>query len=84
MFFMAFFPLFLTPDSGKMTLLAMMIHVTGISLIYQTGLVLLGNSVGKIISKWKYSKAIATRLAGISVYLFRIEFVSEYPMINAG
>uniref|UniRef100_UPI002FC2FB92 LysE family translocator n=1 Tax=Desulfogranum japonicum TaxID=231447 RepID=UPI002FC2FB92 len=70
MFFMAFFPLFLAEDSNSITLFAMMIHVTIISAIYQTCLVLMGNSAAKLLSQWKYSKTIATRLAGIAFIAF--------------
>jgi len=73
MFFMAFFPLFLVHDSKPGTLLVMMIHVTIISLIYQTSLVLLGNRVARLISGWKYSKIIATRLAGLAFIAFGIK-----------
>lgn len=70
MFFMAFFPLFLTHDSKPATLFVMMFHVTLISLIYQTVLVVLGNSVSRLFSRWKYSKVVATRLAGIAFIAF--------------
>ncbi len=73
MFFMAFFPLFLTQDSKPITLLAMMIHITAISLIYQTGLVVLGNILSQLVSRWKYSKIIATRLAGIAFIAFGVK-----------
>ena len=72
MFFMAFFPLFLTESSKSITLFVMMIHVTIISAMYQTCLVLVGNSAAKLISKWKYSKTIATRLAGIAFIAFGV------------
>lgn len=73
MFFMAFFPLFLTQGSQPITLLVMMIHVTIISTIYQTGLVLLGNSAAQFVSKWKYSKIVATRLAGLAFIAFGVK-----------
>lgn len=43
LFFVAFFPLFLTPSASPWTLLVMMVHVTVISLLYQAALVLVGN-----------------------------------------
>jgi leucine efflux protein len=70
MFFMAFFPLFLSAGSKPVTLLAMMIHVTTISFIYQAGLVLLGNIVAKRLRRWKYARLITTRLAGIALLGF--------------
>lgn len=73
MFFMAFFPLFLSQDSKPITLFFMMLHVTLISLFYQTLLVLLGNSLSQYISKWKYSRIVATRLVGIAFIGFGIK-----------
>ena len=48
LFFVAFFPLFLTPSASPWTLAVMMLHVSVISLLYQLGLVLLGNWVALI------------------------------------
>lgn len=73
MFFMAFFPLFLTQDSQPWTLILMMLHVTTLSLIYQTTLVLIGNTVSKYFSQWKYSKLIAIRLSGLALIGFGIK-----------
>lgn len=73
MFFMAFFPLFLSQDSRPATLLIMMLHVTVISLIYQMLLVVMGNSVSQYLTRWKYSKLVATRLAGIAFIAFGLK-----------
>ncbi len=73
MFFMAFFPLFLGADSTPVTLLPLMLHVTAISLIYQTGLVIIGNTVARRISRWQYARLIATRLAGAALIGFGIK-----------
>ena len=73
MFFMAFFPLFLSDQSSLMTLGILMIHVTTISFIYQTGLVLVGNAVARRLSKWKYVRMISTRLAGAAMIGFGIK-----------
>lgn len=64
LFFMTFFPLFLGKDAGPMTLLALMLHVTTISCLYQTGLVLAGNAVAQRLSKWQLARIAANRLAG--------------------
>jgi threonine/homoserine/homoserine lactone efflux protein len=77
MFFMAFFPLFLRADSSSTTLLVMVLHVTIISLCYQTCLVLVGKAIAKYISKWKYSKIIAIRLAGICLIGFGIKLANS-------
>lgn len=72
-FFMAFFPLFLSPDAKPVTLFILMIHVTAISLIYQTGLVLVGNAVAQRFSKWRYARLVATRLAGGAFIAFGVK-----------
>lgn len=73
MFFMAFFPLFLGPQSKPTTLFVLMVHVTAISLIYQTCLVLVGNTLATRLSRWQYARQIATRLAGIALIGFAIK-----------
>ena len=70
MFFMAFFPLFLRPDSRLVTLVAMMVHVTAISFFYQTALVLVGNAAARHLSRWKWARRVATRLAGVALIGF--------------
>jgi leucine efflux protein len=47
-----------------------MAHVTGISFIYQTGLVLVGNVLARRLSKWPYARSVATRLAGVALIGF--------------
>ena len=66
MFFMAFFPLFLSAESTPGTLLTLMAHVTAISFLYQTSLVLVGNVLTRKFSQWKYARVVATRLAGMA------------------
>ncbi len=73
MFFMAFFPLFLSKESSPITLLLLMGHVTVISLVYQTCLVLVGNLVAQRFSQWRLIRLIATRLAGIAFVGFAIK-----------
>jgi len=73
MFFMAFFPLFLSTGSTPVTLLTLMLHVTAISLLYQTVLVLAGNAVSRRLSRWQYARLIATRLAGIALIGFGVK-----------
>ncbi len=73
MFFMAFFPLFLNKESTTMTLLILMAHVTAISLIYQTALVLVGNVVARRLARWRYARLLATRLAGVALIGFGVK-----------
>ena len=73
MFFMAFFPLFLTSESKPVTLVVLMVHVTAISFLYQTGLVLVGTAVARRLSRWKYARLVATRLAGMALVGFGLK-----------
>jgi threonine/homoserine/homoserine lactone efflux protein len=70
MFFMAFFPIFLSAKSTTATLLSMMAHVTTISFLYQTALVLTGNIIARRLSRWKHARLIATRLSGVALIGF--------------
>ncbi|RPH47699.1 MAG: LysE family translocator [Desulfobacteraceae bacterium] len=73
MFFMAFFPLFLSSESTPITLLLLMGHVTIISFIYQTFLVLAGNAVTQKLTKWKLVSMVAKRLTGIAFIAFGLK-----------
>ena len=73
MFFMAFFPLFMSAESGPITLFILMIHVTSISLIYQTGLVTIGNATAKRLAKWRFLSTLTARLAGIALIGFGLK-----------
>jgi len=73
MFFMAFFPLFLTADSRPHTLGLMIAHVSLISLVYQTGLVLLGNAVTVRFSRFRQARVWASRLVGLGLLGFGIK-----------
>lgn len=73
LFFVAFFPLFLRPDATKVTLVAMIVHVSLISLLYQALLVLLGNSLALKLKAFPLARKIATRLAGIALIAFGIK-----------
>lgn len=66
-FFLAFFPLFLGAESGPGTLFILMAHVSLISLLFQTGLVLVGHSVASRLSKWRTARLWAARLAGLAL-----------------
>jgi leucine efflux protein len=67
MFFMAFFPLFLGDESRPVTLFILMVHVTVISFVYQTCLVLVCNVIMQRLLNWKYARVAANRLAGITL-----------------
>jgi threonine/homoserine/homoserine lactone efflux protein len=73
MFFMAFFPLFLTPGARPITLLVMMAHVSLISLLYQTGLVLAGNAVAVKLARFPRARDWARRLVGLGLIGFGLK-----------
>ena len=73
LFFMAFFPLFLTAGSRPQTLGLMMAHVSLISLAYQTGLVLAGNAVTMRFSRVKSARVWARRLVGLGLLGFGLK-----------
>lgn len=77
LFFVAFFPLFLRADATPSTLLAMMIHVTGLSLIYQAGLVLVGNAVARRLRALPQARLLATRLAGLALIGFGVKLAAS-------
>jgi threonine/homoserine/homoserine lactone efflux protein len=70
LFFVAFFPLFLRPESPASTLVAMMAHVTLLSFAYQAGLVLIGNAVARRLSAFPPARRLATRIAGVALIGF--------------
>lgn len=73
MFFMAFFPLFLGDGSTPLTLFTLMLHVTAISLLYQTGLVMAGNAAKQAFRRWDCARSLATRIAGVTLIGFGIK-----------
>jgi len=73
LFFVAFFPLFLTPEASTTTLVAMMLHVTLLSFVYQAGLVLLGNGVARRLKGFPLARKLAFRLSGIALIAFGIK-----------
>jgi threonine/homoserine/homoserine lactone efflux protein len=70
---MAFFPLFLRAESTPVTLLALIVYVTAISFLIQTGLVFFGNATALRLSQWKYACLVFTRLAGVTFIGFGIK-----------
>lgn len=73
LFFVAFFPLFLSPNASNTTLIAMVLHVSILSLLYQAGLVLIGNTLARRLKAFPSARKIATRLAGIALIGFGIK-----------
>ena len=77
LFFMSFFPLFLKPEASWSTLSVMMLHVTLISLAYQTGLVVVGNTIALQVRSLPSARMVATRLAGIALLGFGIKIATS-------
>lgn len=77
LFFVAFFPLFLSPTSSSMTLFAMMLHVTILSFLYQFLLVILGNSVAHKLKAIPFARKLATRLAGFALVAFGVKLALD-------
>ena len=77
LFFLAFFPLFLTPGAHFITLAGMMLHVTSISLIYQTALVMIGNAVAMRLSRSQSLRHAARRLAGLALIGFGLKLAAN-------
>jgi threonine/homoserine/homoserine lactone efflux protein len=72
-FFMSFFPLFLTHDARPLTLGVMMAHVSLISLIYQTGLVIVGHAVAVRLSRFRQARILTRRLVGLGLLGFGLK-----------
>jgi len=77
LFFVSFFPLFLKPQASTSTIGIMMAPVTLISLLYQGGLVVLGNRVASALKTFPSARKIATRLAGITLIGFGIKLATS-------
>lgn len=77
LFFVAFFPLLLRADSSISALVAMMAHVTALSLLYQVGLVLVGNVVANRMQSYPPARRIATRLAGVALIAFSVKLAAS-------
>lgn len=77
LFFVSFFPLFLLPGASSITLGVMMLHVTVLSLAYQSLLVLAGNSIAARLKSFPSSRKIATRIAGMALIGFGIKLAAN-------
>jgi leucine efflux protein len=77
LFFVAFFPLFLRADASSTTLVAMMLHVTVLSFLYQAGLVLVGNVVAARLKAFPFARRLATQLAGIALIGFGFKLAAS-------
>jgi leucine efflux protein len=72
LFFMSFFPLFMTVGTGPGTLAIMMLHVSLICLLYQAGLVVIGNRLARRLSGMQRVCGYARRLTGIAMIGFGV------------
>ncbi len=76
-FFLSFFPLFMTTGTRPATLGVMMIHVTLISMLYQFSLVLIGDRVSRRMSGMKRARLITRRLAGAALIGFGVKLAID-------
>lgn len=77
LFFVAFFPLFLDPGAGPATLTALLLHVTGLSLLYQTVLVLAGHWAARRLAGRSRFTLLLRRLCGIALVGFGIRLALD-------
>lgn len=77
LFFVSFFPLFLSPDASWTTLAVMMLHVTVLSLLYQSGLVVVGNAAAERLRALPSARRIATRVSGVALVGFGIKLAVD-------
>lgn len=77
LFFVAFFPLFMNPDAGSTTLIALVAHVVLLSLLYQTGLVFVGNAVARRLRSMPSARRLATRAAGCGLVAFGLKLAAD-------
>lgn len=78
LFFVSFFPLFLTVDASGGTLGAMMLHVTVLSLVYQAGLVLIGHAVAQRLRALPSIRRVVTRLSGVALIGFGLKLAADH------
>ncbi|MNT17810.1 Leucine efflux protein [compost metagenome] len=76
LFFVAFFPLFLKPAASPVTLAVMMLHVTVLSLLYQSALVLIGNALALRLATFPSARLQATRFAGLALVGLSIQLAA--------
>lgn len=75
LFYFALFPLFLQHPVAAPTLAAMVLQVTGISLAYQSILVIVGNRVARRLGHRPSAGQIAQRVAGLLLMGFALRLV---------
>lgn len=78
LFFFAFFPLFLTPGARPATLALMVLHVSVISLAWQTALVLIGNHVATRMRHLQWARKVAHRVAGVALVAFGVRLAVQH------
>jgi leucine efflux protein len=77
LFFVSFFPLFLKPGASGLTLAVMVLHVTLLSLLYQAGLVFVGNAVAARLRALPAARRVATRIAGLGLLAFGLKLALD-------
>lgn len=78
-FYMAFFPLFITPaiHQGALTFAVMGITVSLLTLVYGSGLILIGNAVAARLKHHRRARRIAHKLAGAGMMGFGVKMATQ-------
>ena len=73
LFYFALLPLFFRPPLSAASLLTMIACVSGISLLYQSLLVLAGNTVARRLAGLPSARRVAQRLTGLAFIVFAVK-----------
>ena len=73
LFYFALLPLFFRPPLSAASLLTMIACVSGISLLYQSLLVLAGNTVARRLAALPSARRVAQRLTGLAFIVFAVK-----------
>lgn len=77
LFFVSFFPLFLSPQASPASLGLLAAHVTLISLGWQSLLVLIGHRAARQLAGWPAARRWALRLGGISLIALGLKLAAD-------
>jgi leucine efflux protein len=78
-FYMAFFPLFITPaiHQGALTFAAMGLTITLLTVFYCTLLVFVGNAVARLFKRHRLARQGAHKIAGVAMIGFGIKMAAQ-------
>lgn len=78
-FYMAFFPLFITPTihQGALTFAAMGLSITALTIVYCTMLIFVGNAVARRLKQHRAVRAAAHKIAGLAMVGFGVKMATQ-------